>query len=453
MNRRSPRRQKKSGFISWEREPKDLRFTAFVFGNMNFISHRTYLSGKNLGALCYLAFVIFLCFSAAKQTVSDYYAQSAILARSQVLADAAISFAPENPNAYYASAMISLDNRDYQEAAASFEKAIYVRKNDYLLWLRLGNCRVRLNDFNSAQMAYEKALDLAPNYSQPNYYLGIGLLENGQPEQAFRYLSKAAQGDKTLYPEILHLASTTFPNNPQAIEASMRPNSYDERKLVARYLIDQGFVTDGVKSLLTGSELAANDKDEFVQYLIAKRNFQLAREVWASGQKADDISNNDLIFDGGFEKIAAGDNGAFGWHIDQTATAISVALDDRRFHSGSRALRIKFAGNVELSRRLISQLTYLKPRRRYQLKFFFNSPELISAGLPAIEVNDGVSDNLLGRSNDLQSTQGRWVEVKIDFVTQDTPAVTIGLQRPSCNTSPCPIFGELILDTFSLAEI
>lgn len=453
MNRHSPRRQTKAVSTSREREPKDLGFTAFVFGNMNFISHRTYLSGKNLGALCYLAFVIFLCFSAAKQGISDYYAQSAISTGSQVLADVAISFEPENPNAYYASAMISLGNTDYQEAAASFEKTIYVRKNDYVLWLRLGYCRVRLNDFDSAQMAYEKALNLAPNYSLPNYYLGIALLENGQPEQAFRFLSKAAQQDKTLYPEILHLASSTFPNNPQAIEDSMRPNSFDERKLVARYLVEQGFITDGAKSLLTGSELAAPDKNEFVQYLIAKQNFQLAREVWASGQKADEISNNDLIFDGGFEKLVAGDNGAFGWHIDQAATAISVALDDRRFYSGNRALRIRFAGNVELSRRLISQLTYLKPRRRYQLKVFFNSPELISAGLPAIVINDGVSDNVLGRSNDLQSTQGLWVEVKIDFVTQDIPAVTIGLQRPSCSASPCPIFGELILDEFSLAEI
>lgn len=419
---------------------------------MNFFGQRTFASAKNFGALCYLALLMFLSVSAVRHGVSNYYANRAIMTGSYDLADTAISFEPDNPNAYKSRAMISLGNREYQEAAGSFEKAISVRKNDFLLWLRLGYCRVRLNDFDSAKVAYERALHLAPNYSQPNYYLGIGLLEQGKSEEAFQFLSKAAQHDKELYPEILNLARTTFPNNPQAIEDSIRPTSYDARKVVARYLIEHGFITDSVKSLLTGSELTTDDKDEFLRYLIAKQNFNLAYEVWASRQNADAINADDLIFDGGFEKLAASDDSGFGWQIDQEASAISVALDDKEFYSGSRAIRIKFAGNVELNRRLISQLVHVKPKHRYKLRLFLSSSEMISAGLPAIVINDGVSNNVLGRSNDLQSTQGRWVDVRIDFVTQETPAVTISLQRPSCNTNPCPVFGKLILDEFSLTE-
>lgn len=419
---------------------------------MNFVGQKIYPSGSKLGALCYLVFLIYLGISAFVQGVSNYYANRAIMTGSHVLADTAISFDSKNPYAYQSRAMISLNDGEYGEAADSLEKAISFRQNDHLLWLRLGYCRAQLKNFDAAIAAYERALSLAPNYSQPNYFMGIALLENGQPEQAFRFLSKAAQQDKKLYPEILHLARTTFTNNPQAIEDSIRPNSYDERKLVARYLIEQGFITDSVKSLLTGGELAANDQAEFVQHLIAKKNFQFAREVWASGQNADHIQNNNLIFDGGFETLAPSDESGFGWRIDQAASAISVALDDKQFYSGSRAIRLRFAGNVELNRRLIAQLVHVKPERRYTLRLFLSSSELISAGLPAIVINDGVSERVLGRSNDLKSTQGQWVEVKVDFVTLDTPAVTISLQRPSCDTRPCPIFGELILDAFSLSE-
>lgn len=409
--------------------------------------------GKNLAALCYLLLLIFLGVSAARQGLSNYYAERALLTGSHSLADAANSYEPENPNAHKSIALISLNKREYSEALASLERAISLRSNDFLLWLHLGYCRLKLNDFDSAYDAYERALFLAPNYSEPNYYMGKALLENGQPEQGFRFLSKAAKQNKKLYPEILHLAGMTFPNDPQAIEKSLSPTSYDERKAVVRYLTENGFVTDSVRSLLIGDELNARDKNEFVQHLIGRQNFLLAREVWASMQEGGGNSTNNLMFDGGFEKLVASDETGFGWRIDQKASALSVALDESEVHSGSRSIRIKFAGNVEFNRRLISQLVPTKSHHRYQLRLFLISSELTSAGLPAIVINEGVSDEILGRSNELQSTKGKWVEIKIDFVTRDTPAVTIDLQRLSCDTSPCPIFGELVLDEFSLTEI
>lgn len=438
-------------FLTPRAEP-DSRFT---FGNrrMKFFMSKVFSYRNRLAALGYFAFVLFLSVLAAKHGLSNYYVDKALLTGSNILADSAISFELGNPNAHNARGKISLSNKEYLAAAEAFETAISLRDKDFSLWLSLGYCRVQLGDLGSARAAYEKALVLAPNYSQPNYQMGMLLFENGQYEQSTPFLSKAAEQDFKLYPGILDLARKTFPDDPYAIENSVRPNSVEAKKIVARYMLNHNLITGGIKAFLTGDELNEREKNEFVRYLISKQAFQAAFEVWLSRMKNDVRASNELIFDGGFEKIDASDESGFGWQIDQKTSAISVALDEKEVHSGSRAVRIKFAGNVELNRKLISQLTYVKPRQRYELKFFFSSPDLVSAGLPAIVVNDAVSDKLLGRSNEIQSTDGQWSEARVLFITQGTPAVTISLQRPSCNMSPCPLFGELILDDFSLSEL
>jgi tetratricopeptide (TPR) repeat protein len=419
---------------------------------MNFFKSRVFSGGNYFAALLYVGFVLFLGISAARQGLSYYYLDDAFRTGSNIDAESAIYFQPENPDAYKVHGMLFLRNKDYDSAAEAFEKAISQRRNDFLLWLRLGYSRFKSGDINAARTAYQKGLSLAPKYSQPNYYMGMMLFENGQYEQAFPFLSKAAAYDPELYPEILHLARITFPDDPQAIERSVQPESAEARKIVARYLIRHDFMPDNLKSFLVADKLTESEKNEFIGSLIEKQNFDVAREVWLSRLKNKNANGNELIFDGGFEQITESDPNGFGWQIDQKASAISVALDGSEFHSGSRAVLIKFAGNVELGRKLVSQLVYLQPNRKYQLKFFYRSTELISAGLPSIVITDGISNETLGRSAAFESTDGKWVEGKVDFVTKDAPVALISFQRSHCNTSPCPVFGQLSLDDFSITE-
>ena len=419
---------------------------------MNFFKTRVFLDRNYFAALVYGGFLLYIGVAAARQGLSHYYADDAFRTGSNVGAVSAIYFQPENPDAYKVQGMLFLRNKDYNSAAESFEKAISLRKNDFLLWLRLGYSRFKSGDINAARTAYREGLTLAPKYSQPNYYMGIMLFENGQYEQAFRFLSKAAEYDPELYPEILHRARITFPDDPLAIERSVQPESIEAKKIVARYLIEHDFMTDNLRAFLIADELSEQEKNEFIESLIEKQNFDVARQVWLSQVNAGNARGNELIFDGGFEKITESDASGFGWRIDQRTSAISVALDSSEFHSGSRGVLIKFAGNVELGRKLISQLTYLQPNRKYQLKFFSRSMELISAGLPSIVITDGISNETLGRSAAFESTDGKWVEAKVDFVTREAAVAVISLQRSNCNTSPCPIFGQLSLDDFSITE-
>jgi hypothetical protein len=51
-----------------------------------------------------------------------------------------------------------------------------------------------------------------------------------------------------------------------------------------------------------------------------------------------------------------------------------------------------------------------------------------------------------------QATDG-WLDYTTDFdVPAGSSAIEIRLQRQSCTTNPCPIFGVLWLDKFSLQK-
>ena len=407
---------------------------------------KTYLT-----ASLYFVFLIFIGISAAIQGVSNYYADLVLSTGSMTGADTAVSFQPGNPNAYKARGLIYLRNRDFTSAANDFEHAIALRDSDYDLWLLLGHASSELGDQLAARDCYQRAILLAPRYSQPNYDIGMLLLKESQPELAFEFLNTAAEYDPEIYPSILDIARNAFPDNAEAIEHSIQPRSIDAKMITARYFIKHGLMTENVRAFLLSDELTEAKRNELIGLLIGKENFRLAREVWLKGRNIESNCTDDPIFDGGFEKLTQSDPSGLGWQIDQKASALSVSLDEKQVHSGSRSLLMKFNGNVEVNRELVSQLVDLEPRQKYELRFFLRSTELMSAGVPVILVKDRVTNEVLGRTAPFQATKGQWIEVRTLFMTKNSSAVYIVLLRPGCNVNPCPIFGDLGLDDLSVS--
>ena len=399
-------------------------------------------------AFFYSCFIFLLSAFAFRQTLSFYYLESAFVSGSDSEAASAIRFQPDNPRASEIRGLLFLRNGDPRSAVEAFESAAALRRNSFLLWLRLGYARYKSHDIGGAEEAYRRALQLAPNYSQTNLYMGKMLLETGRQDKAFPFLSKAAEYDNDLYPQVLHLARLSYSDDPLAIENAVWPVSASGRLTVARYFLRHSFMTPNLKTYFTSSGLSESEKDEVIRSLIGNGNFRDARSVWISKTGAPDTP----IFDGGFEQITQSDESGFGWQVNQRVSASSVARDQHAVHSGSGALKIKFTGGVQVNTPIVSQLAYVEPHRKYLLRLFVRVPEMISAGLPAIVVSGPGSEEVLGRSALINATGGEWVETKVDFVSGDSPVANISLQRTACAADPCPIFGELSLDDFSLSE-
>ena len=417
------------------------------------IPDRSNLSAaRRYATLVYLCVVLILGYLVCTRGLSQYYASTASEEEPASVdrASSAVNISPKNPYAHEALGTSFLNVRNFEMAAASFRRATEIRKNDYHLWLQLGNALAELGQFDAARSAYERSLDLAPTYSEPNYRMGRLILRAGHHDDAFRFLVKAAKYERKLYHELLETAGAAFPGDPIAMENAVDPQTDAERVLFARHLIENGLMTEKIRSFLAGDVLGPSAKIDFVKYLIYKRDFETARYIWLSEMSRSGRDFDQLMYDSGFETMTAGEGSAFGWEIgpDVSSVAIARARDENR--SGSYALQIRFAGAVELNTRIVSQLVFLKRHSRYRLTYSYSSPEMTSAGLPAISINEASSDKLLARSANLKSTGGKWVEEFIDFETADVPAAVISLRRPGCSVSPCPIFGELSLDDFAL---
>lgn len=421
-----------------------------VFGYFSLLKHQYLL------AVVYLSLILFIGFSSFKLGLSHYFVMLADKLKSDQYALKAIDADNLNPEAYNTRGLLFLRDKDYAKSLENFEKTSEFRPNDYYLWINIGYTRYKMNDFTGAEAAYQKSLELAPNYAQPHRYLGRFLLKNNQTERAFVHLGKAAESDFEIYPELLHLARKRFPDNPAEIEKNIQSNDPQSKKILANYLIKHHFTTESLRTFLTGGELNDNEKEGFIKYLMKKEEFQTAYEVWASlgkNQGKFENQNNNLIFDGGFEHLVENEETGFGWQIIPRNDTLAVFLDDNIHNSGNQAVKIKFDGQSRPKTSVISQLIIVKPNQNYRLTFAVKSSGLTTGGLPLIFITDAESNRNIAQSKVINSTNDKWIQQIVDFRTNETSLIKVNLQRMNCDEKLCPIIGELWLDDFSLSEL
>ncbi|HEX6126991.1 MAG TPA: hypothetical protein VFZ23_16580 [Pyrinomonadaceae bacterium] len=407
---------------------------------------------SRIPAILYLIAMVLLAFAGVRHAASNYFAETAIEAASLEQTDTAAFFEPANPAVYEARGIILAKKRDFAGMAEAFERAAALRPNDYRLWLAAGDAWSQAGDVTAAEQAYLRAIQLAPGYGRPQMQLGIMYLGAGDNNRAFEFLSSAARLDPLYYPEVLHYASTTFGNDADAIERALRPLSKQAKILFALYLIDRSWMTETTRRFLVGRELTAEEKNKLINYLLSRKNYPLAREVWLSSM--DSVRAGAAaqpLFDGGFESLTASDPSGLGWQIDDDVSFTSVSRTSKDVYSGASAIIIRFDGNADVGRPIISQIAFIEPGKRYRLTFYVRAVELVSAGLPSVLVTDVESHAILAWSQPVSDTKGSWIQRSVVFTAPPAPVVRVSVQRPECKASPCPIFGEFSVDEFSVA--
>jgi hypothetical protein len=147
--------------------------------------------------------------------------------------------------------------------------------------------------------------------------------------------------------------------------------------------------------------------------------------------------------------------GGFGWRVPRKLEAVSVRMESGQAQSGSKNLGIDFGGNSDPNVALVSQLILVEPAKRYKINFAGRSHEVVTGGLPIFIVTDPAGPpRRLGQSPPLGKDTSDWQHYSFEFTTTpQTNAVLLIFQRESCTTSPCPIFGSISLDSFSVEQL
>lgn len=397
-------------------------------------------------ALLASAVCLLLMREAARIGFSRLLTRYALITNSLPAADQAVQITPSDPEAHRARALILNRLRRPAEAEASLEVATSLRDGPEDLWIELGNTREELGDREGALAAFDRAVSSAPYYAHTHWQRGNLLLRMGRYEEAFADLREAAAANKKYFPNLLALA-WGLTGDARATEALLQLQNENDRLTFAQFLAGKGRATDVVDQVrLLSNPLSEENKDELVRLLSASKKFSEAFELWRGGKPEEGIVN------GSFEEPLVLDKVVFHWGLLQSQPKVKLAVDVYERASGARSLQAAFDGEWDLGATLLWQTILIEPGRRYQLKFFVKTKDLVTGGPPRIVLTDAINDRIIAKSDPFPSGSGEWSEMKVDFTAQ-SQAIFINLVRDNCASSPCPIFGVVWLDDFSLQKL
>jgi tetratricopeptide (TPR) repeat protein len=389
----------------------------------------------------------------ASRLLSDY----AVRSGNPEAAELAARLAPEDPEAHYALAGLLATAGNNEAAILGYQRALSLRPGDYVIWLELGKVYDSAGKVEAALGAFREAVKLAPHYAQPRWQLGQALLRAGRREEAFTELRRAAESNKTLYPNLIEAAWHAAAGDMAFFLAAVEPrgNTLTESLILANFLIRQGEVraaTDIYRKL--GGGVTDAERRSLVAALITSGNYPEAYAIWADA--AED--GRDGLTGGGFEGALRTDGEGFDWQFAPDQTYAKFSLDEESPREGKRSLRLDLSGNSAPSARLISRLVPVTPGARYRVEFSARTREVVTGGpliVRIVEAEGARGGEALGNTQPLPTgtTEG-WRDFSVEFSTRgNTKAVRLVLERQNCTSSPCPAFGHVWFDRFALKEL
>lgn len=368
------------------------------------------------------------------------------------------ALSPSDPEAHYARAVAAAQRGEDIEAVAALERLAALRPRYYQTWLKLARARERAGDAEGALRALRESLRLAPFYAEPRWQLGNTLLRAGRREEAFAELRLAAASRPSLAPYTFDLAWRAYDEDARAVAQAAAPTNDAARVALARFFVKRGRASAALEQLRAASGgVGVEERRSLVGEMVAAGQFAEAYEVWAAGGRRvrEEGSAESSFFDGGFEERSPINEPGFGWQFVNAAPQVSVSLDVTEPHAGARSLRFEFDGATDANARLASQLVRVEPDTRYRLRFAARTADLLSGAPPVVAVVEAAGEGReLARARELPQGSSAWQEYEVEFQTPGgARAVSVVVRRQSCAQPPCPVFGRVWFDDFSLQKL
>ncbi len=374
------------------------------------------------------------------------------------IAALAVSFAPADPAANWL--FVSAKKDDFAagssfETAKSFETVNRLAPFDYRWWVQLGRMREQAEEFDAAETAYRRALELAPSYVYPRWQTGNFYLRRNQGDKAFAELKQVADGN-TIYRDQVFSLAWDFYNKDTARLEQIAGDAVPTRAALAKFYASKERADDALRvwNSLSDEERQANTPTAKViaQAFYEKKIFRQALE-FARSLGIEPDAKPETIQNGGFEKpIGKAEETYFGWK-NLPIEKIDVKLDPVQRREGARSLRISFNGFSEPTLFDVYQYVVVEPSARYRLTFWARTENLKSGGTPEIEVANAGDGQSIATADAFPAGTNDWKEYKLEFATPpNAQAVSVHTTRAFCGNG-CPIFGTIWYDDFKLERL
>jgi len=361
-------------------------------------------------------------------------------------------------NARLAAAELSESDRDLANAKAHAQRAVNLSPYDHRIRMTLASVEEAGGDRAAAESSLEAARALAPNYWSVHYRLGNLLVREGKLAQSLDEFRIAVAANSALLPGTLDLLWRASRGDVNAVQ-TVAGTSPKARLTLAQSLLKVSRPADAASVFAsidrTGRLASSTESAAFLNSLIAAGELGSARDLWS--EMAGGGRQSALVWNGGFESDFLKDFAQFDWSFGRSEYA-RFSIDAAVAHSGSRSLRIEFAGldTTQLDNE-IRQLVTLRPGARYSLECYAKASELETPEGPRVVVSNSASPTWIAASEPVARGSGDWQRLAVDFVAPQpangaTTAVFVSIKRKPKFSYDEPTRGTVWFDDFSLKE-
>lgn len=341
------------------------------------------------------------------------------------------------------------------EAIEAHKQTVRLSPKHYPWWLELGRAYEQANMPEQAEMAFLRAVELAPAYTLPRWQLGNFYLRDGREQEAFEQLRLAAEKDPVYREQVFSITWDYYEQDTSRIDALVKDSEGMKVGLAKFYAARER----PKKSLEIWQSLSDQTRQSnrevgalITQAMFEKRFLKAAVDFSNSlgleeGLKFEGIQN------GGFEQeISKRDDAFFAWKTD-SRNNVRVMLSRGKKHTGDRSLQVMFSGFSKAEFHNIYKTIALVPGASYRLAFWVRTEELRSAGTPKIEILSASEGKIVAATDPFAIGTAEWKRVSVDFRVPDgSEGVVIRTARAYCGEN-CPIFGTIWYDDFSIERI
>ncbi|HLM25193.1 MAG TPA: tetratricopeptide repeat protein [Pyrinomonadaceae bacterium] len=375
-------------------------------------------------------------------------------------AQRAVSMGPNDPSTHWRMGQVlqkvfSLEQQT--QTIAEYERAVSLSPNDYRYWTSLGTAYEQIGETAKAEHALKRAVELAPAYAYPRWYLGNLLVRNGRYDEAFAELRLASKAEPEFQPQVFNLAWQIHGDDAQAVKKAIGENSAT-RAQFAVYLIGMKQIDEGLKFW---NEMSIDDRkanfasgESIIASLKNEHRYRDALKVW------NDIVNERMraevgsVFDSSFEEAGSYElDTPFGWQV-RSAPQVSIEIDADRSQTGGRSLHWIFQVRTNVGPVQIMQLVPVQPQTEYEFEGYVSTDKLESGSTPQIDIVDPVDEKTIVSSPAAPRATNNWNRINLTFKTgEKAEAVILRVVRNSCvseQTPICPIFGSVWYDNFTI---
>jgi Flp pilus assembly protein TadD len=375
------------------------------------------------------------------------------------VAELAIKLAPADPRSMWLAAThekSKFSPESIERSVLMFEEVVRRSPNDFRWWIELGRAYEQAERPENAEMAFRRAVELAPTYTFPHWQFGNFYLRQDRSEEAFSELRKTTERSIVYREQVFSLAWDYFDKDPAQVE-QLAADTPEVRSALALFYAARGSADNALRIWNT---LSAEQKPLYLdtarriaRSLFEKRRFREALE-FSIQSGIDPEAQFESVSNGGFEKFIGGsEDNIFGWQIYRGDGKVDILPDSNVKFEGAKSLRIAFKGYNKPEMHNVIQFIAVEPGARYRLTFMLRTDNLRSGGPPLIQIISGMENRGIAASEPFTAGSADWTPVAVEFTApSDFDSVHIRTGRVSCGEE-CPVSGTIWYDDFRLTKL